>query len=79
MGGTKEGGQLAKQKNLAKDPDFYHKIGALGGKMPCVGNGGFRNADLAKRAGKLGGAKSRRGKSSDPVLPKGIESEQLDV
>ena len=33
MAGTKTGGLKAAQKNLARDPDFYAKIGRKGGKM----------------------------------------------
>lgn len=62
MSGTKTGGQQARDTNLANDPDFYRKIGAIGGKN---GNtGGFANGEkgreLARRAGRLGGLKSRR-------------------
>ena len=32
MAGTKAGGLKAAQKNLARDPDFYAKIGRKGGK-----------------------------------------------
>lgn len=32
MPGTKEGGAKAKAANLAKDPNYYKKIGSLGGK-----------------------------------------------
>ena len=31
MGGNQEGALKGKAKNLAKDPDYYKKIGALGG------------------------------------------------
>lgn len=44
MSGTLEGGKKAAAKNLAKDPDFYKKMGVLGGK--ASGTGGF--AWLAK-------------------------------
>jgi general stress protein YciG len=32
MAGTQAGGKKAAAKNLAKDPNFYAKIGAKGGK-----------------------------------------------
>jgi general stress protein YciG len=59
MAGTKAGGQKAAAKNLAKDPNFYAKIGSKGGKN---GNtGGFAaNPELARIAGKKGGTISRR-------------------
>ena len=60
MAGTKEGGQKAAAKNLARDPLFYAKIGTKGGRN---GNtGGFAaNPELARIAGAKGGRKSRRG------------------
>ena len=33
MAGTKVGGKKAAQKNLAKDPNFYAKIGRKGGRI----------------------------------------------
>ena len=33
MAGTKAGGKKAAAKNLAKDPNFYAKIGAKGGRI----------------------------------------------
>ena len=68
MAGTSKGGKLAAVKNLARDPDFYRRIGAKGGRN---GNkGGFasteRGADgltgpqRASVVGKIGGAASRR-------------------
>ena len=62
MPGTKEGGIKARNKNLANDPDFYAKIGSKGGKNGHTG-GFAANPELAREAGRKGGAKSRRGKS----------------
>lgn len=55
------GGKKAAAVNMTKDPDFYRKIGAIGGKN---GNtGGFAsNPKLAKLAGARGGHLSKRGK-----------------
>lgn len=66
MAGTKAGGIKAAQKNLQKDPDFYAKIGAKGGR---AGNtGGFAaNPALARIAGAKGGRISRRGKKSPAI------------
>jgi hypothetical protein len=63
MAGTKAGGKLAAAKNLAKDPDFYAKIGAKGGKMGHTG-GFAANPDLARIAGAKGGRLSRRKKTT---------------
>ena len=61
MAGTKAGGKLAAQKNKEKDPDFYKKIGAIGGKLGHTG-GFYKDRELASRAGRIGGTKSRRTK-----------------
>lgn len=61
MAGTVAGGLKARDRNLAKDPDFYKKIGAIGGRN---GNtGGFAaNPELARIAGAIGGRISKRTK-----------------
>jgi general stress protein YciG len=63
MAGTKAGGKLAAQKNLAKDPLFYAKIGAKGGRNGRTG-GFAANPELARIAGAKGGRISRRKKTS---------------
>ena len=77
MAGTKAGGLKAKVRNLAKDPDFYKKIGAKGGsngKGPGykggfasneVGEDGLTGRERAKLAGARGGAISRRGAAKE--------------
>jgi general stress protein YciG len=59
MAGTKAGGKKAAAKNLAKDPNFYAKIGAKGGKNGHTG-GFAANPELARIAGAKGGRISRR-------------------
>lgn len=59
MAGTKQGGLKARDKNLAKDPDFYSKIGAIGGKNGHTG-GFAANPELARIAGAKGGRVSKR-------------------
>lgn len=56
--GTKTGGIKAAKKNRKNDPAFYARIGAMGGRKSR--GGGFTNRELASRAGKIGGAISRR-------------------
>lgn len=63
MAGTKAGGKLAAQKNLAKDPLFYAKIGAKGGRNGRTG-GFAANPELARIAGAKGGRVSRRPKAT---------------
>ena len=47
MAGTKAGGLKAAKKNLARDPNFYAKIGAKGGKNGKTG-GFAANPALAR-------------------------------
>lgn len=71
MSGTLEGGLKARDKNLAKDPNFYKTIGALGGragntggfaaKIPCFCDDIQERHHRGQCAGKKGGVKSRRG------------------
>lgn len=62
MGGTKLGGQKAAVTNKKLyGPDFYAKIGQVGGKNGKTG-GFYANRELAAEAGRIGGRKSRRGK-----------------
>lgn len=61
MAGTKAGGQKAAAKNQASDPNFYAKIGAIGGRNGRTG-GFAANRELARIAGAKGGRKSRRRK-----------------
>lgn len=63
MAGTKEGGRKAALKNLQKDPLFYAKIGAKGGRNGTTG-GFAANPELARIAGAKGGRISRRRKVS---------------
>lgn len=58
MAGTAAGGRAARDKNLANDPEHYQKIGRIGGSSH--GKGGFNDKALARRAGAIGGAISRR-------------------
>ncbi len=62
MAGTKAGGKLAAQKNLAKNPNFYAEIGRKGGQMGHTG-GFAANPELARVAGAKGGRISRRKKT----------------
>lgn len=73
MAGTKAGGQKTREKNLAKNPNYYSDIGKIGGRNGHTG--GFAKDDrtflqkllrrpkLASIAGKKGGRTSRRKKA----------------
>jgi general stress protein YciG len=57
MSGNHTGGLKARDKNLARDADFYKRIGALGGPAtnPNKGFGSDRQraAEAGRKAGKL--------------------------
>ena len=69
MAGTKAGALKSRATILAKDPDFYKRIGQKGGQngrtggFACseVGEDGLTGAERAKVAGAKGGRISRRG------------------
>lgn len=60
MGGTREGGLKAREKNLATDPDWYKKIGKIGGAKAGIPKG-FSLSGKAAEAGAKGGKISKRG------------------
>ena len=65
MAGTKAGGQAAAATNKKKyGDDFYARIGSKGGKLGRTG-GFAADRELARRAGRIGGLISRRGKVSE--------------
>ena len=66
MAGTKIGGMKAAKKNLAKDPNFYAKIGRKGGQNGHTG-GFAANPQLARIAGAKSGRISRHGKTKTTV------------
>lgn len=61
MSGNRIGGQKARDANLARDPDFYKRIGSIGGKKGTTG-GFAANRELARIAGRAGGKISKRSK-----------------
>ena len=62
MAGNTAGGKKSAQKIQAKDPDFFKRIGSIGGKSPTTKPKGFA-ADLerARAAGAISGKISRKG------------------
>ncbi len=61
MAGTKAGGIKAALTNKQRHgKDFYAKIGKKGGQNGTTG-GFAANRELAKKAGRIGGLKSKRG------------------
>ena len=68
MTGTRAGGIKARERNLAKDPDFYRRIGQKGGQnghtggfaSEKVGEDGLTGRQRAVLAGAIGGHISRR-------------------
>lgn len=67
MSGNRVGGLKARATNLARNPNFYKEIGALGGQNGRGKNyrGGFAHPDAnPAKSGALGGSRSKRGKSN---------------
>lgn len=63
MAGTVPGGKRAAQRNKERHgPDFYQRIGKLGGRR-STGGGFAADRERARRAGRKGGSVSRRGKA----------------
>lgn len=70
MPGNKEGGLKTRDKNLANDPDYYKKLGKLGGAISHnggfgsqkIGEDGLTGRERALIAGAKGGRISRRRK-----------------
>ena len=60
MAGNREGGIKSAKKILASDPDFYRKIGRIGGKKGTKG-GFYADRNRASLPAKLGGKMSKRG------------------
>lgn len=78
MAGTPKGGAAAAETNKKKyGPDFYARIGAMGGKKGTTG-GFFANRDLAREAGRKGGRISRRTKSVE-VDAKDVNQDDLKL
>lgn len=64
MVGTHSGALKAKQKILARDKDFYRKIGRIGGMAETSAPKGFAcDIERARKAGSKGGKISKRGEA----------------
>jgi len=67
VAGSKKGGLKARETNKRLyGKDFYARIGKIGGKKGHTG-GFYANRELAKTAGAIGGAISKRGKSKKTI------------
>ena len=68
MSGTLEGGRKARDANYKRfGKDFYRNIGRKGGLKTGVIKGFAANPELARKAGAIGGRKSRRGPAKDDI------------
>lgn len=66
MAGTKSGGLKARDKNLARDPDWYKKIGQAGGAKSRTSGFGHGGAD-PHVAGRKGGIAGNRAGIKQPT------------
>lgn len=65
MAGTQKGGFKAAKTNKQRyGTEFYMQIGKMGGKK-STGGGFAKDPELARKAGRLGGLRSRRRKASE--------------
>jgi len=65
MAGTVNGGVRAAKTNKQRyGATFYEEIGRMGGQK-STGGGFAKDPDLARRAGRLGGLRSRRRKAAE--------------
>jgi len=63
MAGSVKGGKKAAVTNKERfGENFYSEIGKIGGKASNTG-GFYNNPELARRAGSIGGKKSKRTKN----------------
>lgn len=76
MAGTKAGGRKAAATNKEKYGDnFYANIGRRGGKAGHTG-GFAADPELARRAGAIGGKRSKRGPAKKKYTAPHIEDEE---
>jgi len=79
MSGTKEGGKKCAATNKKiHGADFYKRIGAKGGRNGHTG-GFAANPELARKAGAMGGAKSKRGPSKNKKIKVVSEEESKEI
>jgi general stress protein YciG len=65
MSGTASGGREAAKTNKQRyGADFYQEIGRMGGRK-STGGGFAKDPELARKAGRIGGLRSRRTKASE--------------
>lgn len=58
MSGSHDGGVKTAAKNMNEDPDYYARIGRLGGSVKRPQTRWFRlHPELASKAGMIGGSK----------------------
>lgn len=60
MPGNHEGGLITARKIKERDPDHYHRIGAIGGQISRGGGFAMMSHEQVVAAGRKGGTKSRR-------------------
>jgi len=64
MGGTKDGAQKRTAALLAKDPDYFSRIGKRGNKGGKYSSGSFvAGSEVTRKIASLGGKSGKRGKA----------------
>lgn len=75
MAGTREGGLAAADRNKERDPDFYKRIGAMGGKKGRTGGfasqkrgaDGLTGSERASEVGRIGGLRKKQNRDAQNV------------
>lgn len=71
MGGTKDGAKKRTAALLARDPDYFSRIGKKGNKGGKFSSGSFvAGSETTRRIAALGGKASKRGKAKKLPRPK---------
>lgn len=79
MSGTLAGGKLAAKTNKERyGNDWYARIGSIGGKNGHTG-GFAADPERAKRAGAIGGKRSKRGPAKKKKVENEVAQEETSV
>src|SRR5690606_17598024 len=76
MPGNRTGGLKTRDKNLAKDPDFYAKIGSIGGSKRFPKGFALMPHEKVVAASKKGGASSKPYSKNPKPLPEDNDARQ---
>lgn len=76
MAGNRTGALKARDKILAKDPDYYSKLGSIGGSKRLPKGFALMPHEKVQAAGRKGGALSKPYSKNPKPLPEHIDKRQ---